>query len=90
MVQYAVLAWSSQYPLLAEYTDNIRVLECLNKVGILQAEQAETLTEAYKHFRATWHRLALQQQKSMVVDAESYACQRNQVQSLWQFLLGAD
>jgi glutamate-ammonia-ligase adenylyltransferase len=87
MVQYAVLAWSNQQPSLVEYTDNIRILERLNELDMLPAEQAETLAETYKSFRIIGHRLALQQQKAPVVEAKGYARQRNQVQTVWRRLL---
>ena len=87
IVQYAVLAWSSQYPLLTEHTDNIRILECLGRLGLLEKKQTEMLTETYKLFRALGHRLALQRKKPIIVDDELYSCQRNQVQLIWQSLL---
>ncbi|MBE1118754.1 hypothetical protein IH683_23820, partial [Escherichia coli] len=31
MVQYAVLAWSGKHPALLEFTDNIRILEGLER-----------------------------------------------------------
>ena len=86
IVQYAVLAWSSQYPLLTEHTDNIRILECLDRLGLLETKQTETLTETYKLFRALGHRLALQRKKPIVVDDELYSCRRNQVQLIWRSL----
>jgi [glutamine synthetase] adenylyltransferase / [glutamine synthetase]-adenylyl-L-tyrosine phosphorylase len=87
MVQYAVLAWSHQQPLLTEYTDNIRILESLSEFGMLSAEQCETLTEVYKVLRAIAHRLALQK-KTAIVDAESCARERAQVKKIWLNLFG--
>ena len=87
MVQYAVLAWSNKQPSLIEYTDNIRLLDRLYELGILRADQVEILTGTYKLFRAIGHQLALQQKKSPVIDAGSYAEQRLQVQTIWQCLL---
>ncbi len=84
MVQYAVLAWSHQHPTLNEWTDNIRILESLQKLGFIEAKQAHLLIEIYQSYRAAVHRLVLEQQSSSIVEGDSYAEQRQQVQSLWQ------
>lgn len=62
MVQYAALAWSWQYPQLLEFTDNIRILEGLERVGLMTAEDAGLLREVYKVYRSAAHRQALQKQ----------------------------
>ncbi len=38
MVQYAVLAWSGEHPALLEFTDNIRILEGLERAGLIASE----------------------------------------------------
>ena len=89
MVQYAVLAWAHQHPALTRWTDNIRILETLAECGLMQAETAQALTEAYKAYRAQAHRLALQQQAG-VVDASVFEAQRQQVLASWRTLLAED
>ncbi len=89
MVQYAVLAWSHQHPPLAHYTDNIRILESLQLQGLVSAEDAETLTEAYKVFRSQAHRLSLQEQKGRVADSE-LAAERRAVETCWQQMMLID
>jgi len=89
MVQYAVLAWAHQHPTLTRWTDNIRILETLADCGLMQADTAQALTEAYKAFRAQAHRLDLQQQAG-VVDASVFEAQRQQVLSSWRALLDED
>jgi glutamate-ammonia-ligase adenylyltransferase len=89
MVQYAVLAWSHQYPSLTDWTDNIRILESLQREGLFSEQEANDLTEAYKLYRSDAHRASLQEQASEVA-LDKYAEQREQVIAKWQNLLGSD
>jgi glutamate-ammonia-ligase adenylyltransferase len=85
MVQYAALAWSRQYPALLEFTDNIRILEGLEHLGLLVAEDVGLLQEAYKAYRAAAHRQALQKQPG-VVRGDQFQEQRRSVRRIWQEL----
>ena len=85
MVQYAALAWSRHYPELLEFTDNIRILEGLERVGLLAAEDAGLLQEAYKAYRAAAHRQALQKQPG-VVRGDQFQEQRRSVLRIWREL----
>ncbi|MDO9622560.1 MAG: bifunctional [glutamate--ammonia ligase]-adenylyl-L-tyrosine phosphorylase/[glutamate--ammonia-ligase] adenylyltransferase [Pseudomonas sp.] len=85
MVQYAALAWSRQYPALLEFTDNIRILEGLEHLGLLVAEDAGLLQEAYKAYRAAAHRQALQKQPG-VVRGDQFQEQRRSVLRIWREL----
>jgi glutamate-ammonia-ligase adenylyltransferase len=87
MTQYAVLAWAHQAPDLARFTDNVRILESLEAAKLMDAEQVLKLIEAYKTYRSTGHRLALQNNEA-VVDGGQFIEQRRQVQEIWQALLG--
>ena len=89
MVQYGVLAWAHANPTLTRYTDNIRILDSLVTTGKLDAQQANQLIAAYKHYRAIGHRLALQQAPSLS-PREPLAEQIAQVTQLWQQLLGPE
>ena len=86
LVQYAVLAWSHQYPILADYTDNIRILECLQQVGLFSGSGGQALIDAYKAYRARAHRLSLLQQPSEVPMIE-FERQRRSVMAKWSELL---
>jgi glutamate-ammonia-ligase adenylyltransferase len=59
MVQYLVLAWASEHPSLADWTDNVRILETAASVGLLERETAAALKQAYLALRAERHREAL-------------------------------
>jgi glutamate-ammonia-ligase adenylyltransferase len=79
------LAWSRQYPELLEFTDNIRILEGLERLGLLTAEQAQLLQDAYKVYRAAAHRQALQKQPG-VVGGDQFQEHRRSVLRIWREL----
>lgn len=85
MVQYAALAWSWQHPQLLEFTDNIRILEGLERVGLMSAEDAALLREVYKNYRSAAHRQALQKQPG-VVPGDQFQDERRAVMRLWREL----
>ena len=85
MVQYAVLAWSRQYPELQRYTDNIRILEGLERAGLIASSDVRLLQEAYKAYRAAAHRLALQKQAGQV-SGDHFHEERRGVMRIWHAL----
>ncbi len=87
LVQYAVLAWSHQHPELSRWSDNIRILEVLDKTGLLASSDVEVLTSAYKDYRSAGHRLQLQQ-KQGVVDGAEFTEQRAKVIDIWHQVFG--
>lgn len=88
LVQYMVLAWAKQAPELCRWSDNIRILESLKAAGLLSAEDADQLIEAYKVFRSAGHRLALQR-LSGVVGGNEFSAERDSVKCIWSRYLGA-
>lgn len=86
IVQYSVLRWASDYPDLLVYTDNLRLLEILARLGLLQAEQCTLLRDAYFAYRADGHRLALQDQSALVSE-KNYQDYRAGVITIWTELL---
>jgi glutamate-ammonia-ligase adenylyltransferase len=87
MVQYAVLRWAAEHPELTDWTDNIRLLETLERHRLLPGDAAADLTETYKSLRAAFHRSALQEQPKTVPD-DQLLTERQRVQALWERLLG--
>ncbi|MCY1408440.1 Bifunctional glutamine synthetase adenylyltransferase/adenylyl-removing enzyme [compost metagenome] len=85
MVQYAVLAWSRQYPELLRFTDNIRILEGLEQAGLIASSDVRLLQEAYKAYRAAAHRLALQKQAGSV-GGDHFHEERRGVMRIWREL----
>ena len=60
LVQYWVLAAANSHPQLLTYSDNIRQLEGLAKVKILDDATADWLKEAYIGYRTVLHHLSLE------------------------------
>lgn len=89
MVQYGVLAWAHLYPELLRYTDNIRILEGFARTGLMAAQDAVSLSDIYRAYRARVHQLTLLNEPA-VVDAEIYADERAAVLRLWEALLEGD
>ncbi|MBK5538642.1 bifunctional [glutamate--ammonia ligase]-adenylyl-L-tyrosine phosphorylase/[glutamate--ammonia-ligase] adenylyltransferase [Pseudomonas sp. TH05] len=85
MVQYAALAWSQEHPSLLRYTDNIRILEGLEEVGLLPAADASLLREVYKAYRSAAHRQALQNEAG-VIAGDQFASERREVLRIWREL----
>jgi glutamate-ammonia-ligase adenylyltransferase len=82
MVQYAALAWSREHPELSRYTDNIRILEGLEQVGLMPAADASLLREVYKAYRSAAHKQALQKNPG-VVSGDQFADERHEVMRIW-------
>ena len=86
MVQYSVLRWAADYADLADWTDNIRILESLGRHRLLPGEAAADLTRAYKALRSAYHRGTLQEQPKTVGD-DQLTEERERVRSLWHELM---
>lgn len=87
MVQYAVLAWSSNLPDLMVYTDNIRILDALVATGKLTQQQGTMLADAYRYYRSEANHCVLQEQPA-VVPVAKVADFQQQVNAIWQHWLG--
>ena len=86
MVQYAVLRWAAGHPELADWTDNVRLLETLARLDLLPGNAADALTASYKALRAAYHRSALREQPTMIGD-DALVEERSQVRALWSQLM---
>ena len=86
MVQYLVLSQSPKHPELLTWTDNIRILDSVEEVGLLPAEDCELLREAYKAYRATGHRQSLQEQSAVIADSEMREY-RDAVERIWKGIM---
>jgi [glutamine synthetase] adenylyltransferase / [glutamine synthetase]-adenylyl-L-tyrosine phosphorylase len=83
LVQYWVLAAANAHPELLTYTDNIRQLEGLAAVGVLDAARAQWLTDAYIGYRTVLHHLSLEGQGERVVEAAPFSETRARVVEIW-------
>ncbi|MFP4475966.1 MAG: bifunctional [glutamate--ammonia ligase]-adenylyl-L-tyrosine phosphorylase/[glutamate--ammonia-ligase] adenylyltransferase [Desulfatibacillaceae bacterium] len=87
--QYFVLALSYEYPELAIWTDNVRILETIVKTNLLPAGEARGLRAAYLALRADTHRLALERREALVPD-DRHLEHRRLVIRLWNRVLGEE
>ncbi|MBO1926245.1 bifunctional [glutamate--ammonia ligase]-adenylyl-L-tyrosine phosphorylase/[glutamate--ammonia-ligase] adenylyltransferase [Thiomicrorhabdus sp. 6S2-11] len=86
MMQYLVLGYAHQYPDLNEFSDNMRILEAVERYQLLSSEQVAALMDAYKTYRSKYHRMSLQNEKPLV-QTTCYPEQRENVQQIWQQLM---
>ncbi len=89
MVQYSVLRWACAQPDLLIYTDDIRLLETLARLGLWPQEQAQRLIEIYRTLRARIHAQSLQAQPALVA-ADVLAAERDYVTEQWRRLMADD
>ena len=89
MVQYGVLAWAADHPELLVHTDNLRILRGFARAGLVAAEDAAFLAEAYQSYRDRLHRLTLQERPAVVPHAE-VADLAGRVAALWRAWLEDD
>jgi glutamate-ammonia-ligase adenylyltransferase len=86
MVQYTVLRWAYNYPDLLVWTDNIRLLETMSKLGLLSDSAAERMMAIYQVLRAAYHRSALQDMPALVA-SDKLCEERALVQDIWSWLM---
>lgn len=87
MVQYMVLLYAHQQPQLLENIGNIGLLHRLAALGLIDADAAEAVADAYRAYRKIIHSSKLQGKDAKVTTAE-IAAQRKAVTHLWDELLG--
>jgi glutamate-ammonia-ligase adenylyltransferase len=83
LVQYWVLAYASEYEALTHYPDNIRLLETIKSIGLIESEKATALMEIYQDYRTCYHRKALQNEKTLV-PVKEFEKERQKVHQIWQ------
>jgi glutamate-ammonia-ligase adenylyltransferase len=82
MVQYLVLRDAAGQGDLLEWSDNIRLLETAEKIGLLQAGEAADLIDAYRGYRRHLHKQVLQGEKGLAQD-KVFAETAARVKSIW-------
>ena len=87
IVQFGILVLADQQQDLVRYTDNIRLIEGLSRVGYLSDQQAGGLISAYKAYRRETHRAALAKRPA-IVDPAPLQQHIKTVESVWQSKLG--
>lgn len=82
LVQYMVLRWAAKHESLTHFTDNVRLLKCLQSLKLIPAEHVDELTQAYQALRSAQHRLALQEEEKLI-DKSSAQREASIVSSHW-------
>lgn len=81
--QYGVLAFSAEHPSLLEWTDNIRILESLSKVGCFKGVELEALISAYRELRSALHKNSLAEDNEQSA-IEDFTATTSRVEQAWQ------
>ena len=89
MVQYEVLANACHCPDLLIFTDNIRQLDGLERLGILSTADADQLRNAYRGLRRRVHQLKLQEQPAQVSN-DVARDERDSVVRIWRQIMEED
>jgi glutamate-ammonia-ligase adenylyltransferase len=84
LVQYWVLAEAEAHPELLTYTDNIRQLEGLAAVGVVDEATSLWLKQAYIGYRTVLHHLSLEGDGERIVAAEPYQETRARLREIWR------
>lgn len=88
IVQFHILAHAAENKDLTVYTDNIRLLETLNKLSIISDSQASILTQAYCEYRDYGHHQVLQGERAMARE-DDFVEIRSQVEKIWHDCMSA-
>ncbi len=86
MVQFAVLRSAHEHPRLVDWTDNIRLLETLAALDLMEGGAADKLADMYRVFRAGYHRNALRERPGLVA-ADVLVEERRIVSEMWQEMM---
>jgi glutamate-ammonia-ligase adenylyltransferase len=88
-VQYLVLRYSNEYPLLTANSGNIALLVRAGEIGLVSPALAATVADAYRAYRRLQHQLRLQGAASARVDPAPHTAERTAVCELWAEVFGA-
>ncbi len=87
IIQFLVLRWADKHPELAEFSDNLRLLETLAKANVLARDDAKILANAYLAYRQEVHELTLRQMPVPVVEETLFVDFRSAVTRIWNVFL---
>ena len=88
MVQYWVLRHAQQFSEITDYSDNLRILECLAQANIIDSQSMAGLQEAYLSLREAYHQLTLADEK-YAMDSDTLSQIRHSVRENWQRLFAS-
>ncbi len=88
LAQYWALKWAREYPPVAMYADTIRQLESVASANLVPQSSVDTLTGAYRAYRACRHHLALAGAGEERAPAAEFAAERAAVSAIWSDTFG--
>lgn len=86
LVQFLVLLNAHKFNELVTYPDNVRQIQALFEIGILDEKVAHLLRRIYLVYRATVHRLNLSE-KPHTVPSGTFQDLRQHIEKIWSFYL---
>ena len=90
IVQCLVLAHSHAHPELTRNLGNIALLRIAGDLGLIPADLARSVADAYRTYRHAQHRLRLDGNAHARVDPDTVAAEREHVRALWALVLQAE
>ena len=87
LVQYLILSHAYRYPEVTQWTDNVRQLQILARLGIIDPQMAFGLRRAYLILRATGHRLNLRGLPAQI-EKDRFGAITSLVERCWEKFLG--
>lgn len=86
MVQYTVLNYARQIPALAQFSDNVRLLELFADHGLMDSQVAKQFRDIYIDYRSAVHRFALLNSKPLDTSGQ-FTQQQQMVRAVWQKMM---
>jgi [glutamine synthetase] adenylyltransferase / [glutamine synthetase]-adenylyl-L-tyrosine phosphorylase len=88
-VQYLVLAFAHEHPLLTRNAGNIALLQMAAEHDLLPIALAQEAADAYREYRRLQHQVRLTGAPHARVDAAPQAARRASVAALWAGVFGS-
>ena len=86
LVQFLVLKYANQYPQLSENIGNIGLLNMCASLGLIEANLAIKVADAYREYRRLQHGIRLQGISQAKVEMAQVQNHANKVIALWEFV----
>lgn len=86
IAQYGVLNYAHHYPQLTTYSDNVRIFQGIESLGIWDQQTCQTLCSGYLLLRKAAHKQTLTKQRCVVEDAQ-WQHLRQKICNIWDFFL---
>lgn len=89
ITQYLVLLHAREHPVLLGNLGNIALLGLAAKAGLIPADLAQQVADAYRTLRRRQHALRLQGAEKARVPSDQLLAEREAVARLWEMVIGA-